>query len=210
VKYHNIIFDFDGVLVESNEIRFNGFRKLFKSYPQEQVGKLVSYSKANGGVSRYKKIAYFFNEIRQEPILDESVKKWADQYSKLVEQDIVEAQSVEGSLEFLDKYVDLFDFAIVSGSDQAELRRVCKKRKIDHFFKSILGSPVEKKDNIAALLSDLNWQHNKSLYIGDSNNDLEAAKANNLDFVGRCSGLIDWQKFDTRFVLDLSSLYEVI
>ena len=210
MKCQYIIFDFDGVLVESNEIRFNGFRKLFKSYPQEQVEKLVSYAKANGGVSRYKKIAYFFSEIRQEPISDESVNKWADQFSKLVEQDIVEAKPVEGSLEFLGKYVDHFDFAIVSGSDQAELRRICKKRKIDHFFKSILGSPVEKKDNIAALLSDLNWQYNKSLYVGDSNNDLEAAKANNLDFVGRCSGLIDWQKFDTRFVLDLSSLYEVL
>ena len=29
-----IIFDFDGVLVESNEIRFNGFRKLFKNFPE--------------------------------------------------------------------------------------------------------------------------------------------------------------------------------
>jgi phosphoglycolate phosphatase-like HAD superfamily hydrolase len=210
VKYHYIIFDFDGVLVESNEIRFNGFRKLFKDYPQDQVERLVSYAKANGGISRYKKIAYFFSEIRLEPISDKSVNKWADQYSKLVEQDIVEAQSVEGSLEFLGKYVDHFDFAIVSGSDQAELRRICKKRKIDHFFKSILGSPVEKKDNIAVLLSDLNWQRNKSIYVGDSNNDLEAAKANNLDFVGRCSGLIDWQNFDTRFVLDLSSLHEVL
>jgi phosphoglycolate phosphatase-like HAD superfamily hydrolase len=210
VKYQYIVFDFDGVLVESNEIRFNGFRKLFKRYPQEQVEKLVNYAKANGGVSRYKKIAYFFSEIRQEQIPDESVNKWADQFSKLVEQDIVEAQPVEGSLDFLGKYVDHFDFAIVSGSDQAELRRICKKRKIDHFFKSILGSPFEKKDNIGTLLSDLNWQQNKTIYVGDSNNDLEAAKANNLDFVGRCSGLIDWQNFDNRFVLDLSSLYEVL
>ena len=79
-----------------------------------------------------------------------------------------------------------------------------------HFFKSILGSPIEKKENIAALLSDLNWQHNKSLYVGDSNNNLEAAIANNLDFVGRCSGLIDWQNSDTRFVWNLSTLHEVL
>ena len=210
MKYQNIIFDFDGVLVESNEIRFNGFRKLFKSYPQDQVGRLVGYAKANGGVSRYKKIAYFFSEIRQEPISDLSIKKWADQYSNLVEQEIVEAQSVKGSLEFLEKFVDHFDFAIVSGSDQTELRSICKKRKIDHFFKSILGSPIEKKENIAALLSDLNWQHKKSLYVGDSNNDLEAAKANNLAFLGRCSGLVDWQNSDVRFISDLSSLHEFL
>lgn len=210
MRYRNIIFDFDGVLVESNEIRFNGFRKLFKGYPQEQVEKLVNYAKANGGVSRYKKIAYFFSEIRQEPIPKESVNEWADQFSKLVEQDIVEAQPVEGSLEFLEKYGDHFGFSIVSGSDQTELRRICEKRKIDHFFKSILGSPTEKKDNIAALLSDLNWSHKESLYVGDSNNDLEAAKVNNLEFIGRCSGLIDWQNYDVKSVSDLSSLYSVL
>jgi len=210
MKYQYIIFDFDGVLVESNEIRFNGFRKLFKDYPQGEVEKLVAYAKANGGVSRYKKIEYFFNEIRREPISEESVNQWAAQFSTLVEQDIVEAKPVEGSLKFLEDYFSHFDFAIVSGSDQAELRRICEKRKINHFFKMILGSPVEKKDNIASLLSDLNWQHNESLYVGDSNNDLNAAKANDLDFVGRCSGLINWEKSNVRFILDLSSLHKVL
>ena len=210
MKYRYIIFDFDGVLVESNEIRFSGFRKLFKDFPQEQVERLVTYAKANGGVSRYKKISYFFSEIRQEPISDESVNKWADQFSNLVEQDIVEAQAVEGSLEFMEKYVDQLDFAIVSGSDQKELRSICRKRNIDHFFKSILGSPVEKKDNIATLLSEMKWQHDKALYVGDSNNDLEAAKANNLDFVGRCSGLINWQNSGIRFIWDLSTLHEIL
>ena len=98
MKYQHIIFDFDGVLVESNEIRFNGFRKLFKGYPREQVEELVAYARANGGISRYKKIAYFFNEIRKEAITPASVNKWAEQFSKLVEEDIVGAKSVKGSL----------------------------------------------------------------------------------------------------------------
>jgi phosphoglycolate phosphatase-like HAD superfamily hydrolase len=210
MKYQHIIFDFDGVLVESNEIRFSGFRKLFKDYPGEQVDRLLGYAKANGGVSRYKKIEYFFNVIRQEPVSSESVDKLAAQFSKLVEQDIVEAKPVEGSLGFLGEYSNQYDFAIVSGSDQAELRRICQKRGIDHFFKMILGSPIEKKENIASLLSDLNWQHSKSLYVGDSNNDWDAAKANDLDFVGRCSGLVDWKNFDTRYISDFSSLYKVL
>ena len=191
MKYQYILFDFDGVLVESNEIRFNGFKKLFKGYPRSQVEQLVEYAKANGGVSRYKKIEFFFNTIRKEPISSKSVNHWANQFSKLVTKDILEAKPVEGSLEFLKKYFNQFDFAIVSGSDQKELREVCKGRGIDSFFKIILGSPIEKKDNIATLLSDFKWERNKSLYVGDSNNDLEAAKANNVDLIGRSSGLVD-------------------
>ena len=210
MTYQYIIFDFDGVLVESNEIRFNGFRKLFRDYPKGQVEQLVNYSKANGGVSRYKKIEFFFNTIRKEPISSKSVNHWANQFSELVTQDILEARPVEGSLEFLEKYFNQFDFAIVSGSDQKELREVCKGRGIDSFFKIILGSPIEKKDNIATLLSDFKWERNKSLYVGDSNNDLEAAKANNIDFIGRSSGLVDWKSYNIRFVSDLSSLYNVL
>jgi phosphoglycolate phosphatase-like HAD superfamily hydrolase len=210
MKYQHIIFDFDGVLAESNEIRFNGFKKLFKGYPQSQVEQLVEYARANGGVSRYKKIEFFFNTIRKEPIVSESVNHWANKFSILVTQDVLEAKPVEGSLEFLKKYFNQFDFAIVSGSDQRELREVCKGRGIDSFFKRILGSPAEKKDNIATLFSDFKWERNKSLYIGDSNNDLEAAKANNVDFIGRSSGLVDWKNYNVRFVSDLSSLYNVL
>ena len=122
----------------------------------------------------------------------------------------MEARPVEGSLEFLKKYFNQFDFAIVSGSDQKELREVCKGRGIDLFFKRILGSPIEKQDNIATLLSDFKWARSKSVYIGDSNNDLEAAKTNDIDFIGRSSGLVDWEGYNVKFVSDLSSLYNFL
>ena len=104
MKYQHIIFDFDGVLAESNEIRFNGFRKLFNDYPRDQVNQLVEYAKANGGISRYKKIEFFFNTVRKEPVSSNAVNNFADQFSKLVTQDVLEAKSVKGSLEFLEKY----------------------------------------------------------------------------------------------------------
>jgi phosphoglycolate phosphatase-like HAD superfamily hydrolase len=210
LKYQHIIFDFDGVLAESNEIRFNGFRKLFKDYPQSQVEQLVEYAKLNGGVSRYKKIEFFFNTIRREPISLGLVNHWADQFSELVMQDVLEARPVKGSLEFLKKYFSHFDFAVVSGSDQKELREVCRGRGIDSFFKMILGSPTEKKDNIATLLSHFKWKHSKSLYVGDSNNDLEAAKENNIDFIGRSSGLVDWKCHNVKFVSDFFSLHDFL
>ena len=156
------------------------------------------------------KIEFFFNLIRKESISFKSVNHWANKFSELVTQDVLEARSVKGSLEFLKKYFNQFDFAIVSGSDQKELREVCKGRGIDSFFKMILGSPIDKKNNIATLLSDFKWERNKSLYVGDSNNDLEAAKANNVGFIGRSSGLVDWKNYNVRFVSDLSSLNNVL
>ena len=211
MKYKNLIFDFDGVLAESNEIRFNGFRRLFQEFPLSQVDELVAYAKANGGVSRYEKIRYFFQEVREEPITEERVQVLAARFSDLVYQEVVNAEPVKGSVEFLKQNVSRFNFALVSGSDQSELRMVCRERGIDRYFKRILGSPVKKKDNLAQLLEDLGWKTNETVYIGDSNNDLEASLANSINFIGRDSGLVAWAAYDdVPGIPDLSELEDML
>ena len=208
MKYKHLIFDFDGVLVESNEIRFDGFRLLFKNYPQDQVERLVLYAKINGGLSRYEKIKYFFKKIRNEPIRDDNVQLLAKQYSELVKQKVIDAEPVKGSLEFLSNHKNNYDFAVVSGSDQEELRDVCKAREIDHFFLEILGSPASKGSNIALLLTKMGWGRKSCLFIGDSINDFDAARANGIDFIGRNSNLINWGLTGNLTVVDdLSQLH---
>jgi phosphoglycolate phosphatase-like HAD superfamily hydrolase len=206
MMYKNLIFDFDGVLAESNEIRFNGFRLLFKGFPENQIDELVIYAKKNGGISRYEKINYFFQKIRGESILEDSLQNLAARFSDIVRQDVIKAKPVKGSVEFLRENFSKFNFALVSGSDQSELRVVCRERKIDHFFKMILGSPVKKEDNIAQLLESLRWRPDETVYIGDSNNDLEASQGNRIDFIGRDSGLVDWSCLGVNRILDLSEL----
>jgi phosphoglycolate phosphatase-like HAD superfamily hydrolase len=193
-------------LAESNEIRFNGFRLLFKGFPENQIEELVIYAKKNGGISRYEKIDYFFHKIRGESISKDSVQTLAAQFSDIVRQDIIKAEPVKGSLEFLGKNFSKFNFALVSGSDQVELRVVCRERRIDHFFKMILGSPVKKEKNIAKVLESLRWRPDETVYIGDSNNDLEASQDNHIDFIGRNSGLVDWSCLGITRILDLSEL----
>lgn len=205
--YKHIIFDFDGVLAETNSIRFEGFELLFKDYPPDQVNRLVEYAKNNGGISRYEKIRLFFEQIRHEAISDDRVQFLAKRYSDLVKKKVVDAEPVRGSSEFLNKYYSDYDFAVISGSDQEELREVCRARKIDRFFIEILGSPTKKETNIAYLLAKTGWGKKKCLFVGDSINDYDAAQKNDIDFVARDAGLTDWGSVKTLSVLnDLSEL----
>lgn len=192
MKYRHIIFDFDGVLAETNNIRFDGFYSLFKNHNKNSVNDLIQYARLNGGKSRYDKIKYFFENILNEEISKEKVYELALQYSQLVRQKVIDALPVRGSTEFLSQYQSEFCFAIVSGSDQDELRDVCKARRIDHFFIEILGSPLSKSLNISQLLSKKGWKRELCVYIGDSLDDLETAKMNGIDFIGRNSDLVDW------------------
>lgn len=202
MKYRHLIFDFDGVLVESNAIRFEGFRLLFKGYPEDEVEQLVRYAQLNAGKSRYEKIRYFFEAVRNEPVSDDDVNALAKRYSELVKQKVIDAPAVKGSVEFLRRHHNAFNFAVISGSDQGELREVCRAHKIDNYFLEILGSPASKESNIRLLLAKRAWTNEECLFIGDSINDLDAAKACGIDFVAKNSGVVDWSSINNVVVVD--------
>ncbi len=209
-KYKNLVFDFDGVIVETNEIRFEGFRKLFTEYPSAKVQELVSYARANGGISRYAKIRYFFEKVLGTDISEVSVNKLALQYSEIVKGQVVSAEAVSGSLEFFETNYGKYNFAIISGSDEKELREVCKKRKIDQFFLEILGSPTNKANNFEKLFKSTGWEKNETLFIGDSVNDYEAARVFGVYFVGRKSGLESWRAFKVPVINDIMELQRLL
>ena len=208
MRYRHLIFDFDGVLAESNEIRFTGFRLLFQDYPVKTVDRFMQYVRSNGGISRYEKIKYFFESIYPDaPISDAKMTELSMRYSALVKQAVIEAPLVKGAMEFLSHHAAEYDFAIVSGSDQEELREICRTRGIDRFFVEILGSPANKESNLSLLLSRTGWDREACLFIGDSLNDLEAAQLNRITFMGRDSGLVNWEQFgDVAAIPDLTEL----
>ena len=61
--FKNIIWDFDGVIIDSSEIRVFAFRQMLNDYPPNMVDKLIDFHKKNDGLSRYVKIDYFFSNI---------------------------------------------------------------------------------------------------------------------------------------------------
>ena len=181
--YRYVIFDFDGVLAETNEIRFQGFTELFSDLPGDVMTRFMTFVRANGGLSRYAKIRHLYENILCKPVTDQEVAALARQYSDIVMQKVIRAEAVAGSIDFLAEHKGRFRFAVVSGSDQQELRQVCRARGIGHYFQAILGSPREKKENIVDLLARERWDPRASVYVGDSQNDYHAATGAGIDFI---------------------------
>ena len=55
MKIKNIFFDFDGVIVDSNEIKSQAFYKLFESYNVTIAKKVLAHHENNIGMSRIDK-----------------------------------------------------------------------------------------------------------------------------------------------------------
>jgi phosphoglycolate phosphatase-like HAD superfamily hydrolase len=204
--YRYIIFDFDGVLAETNEIRFQGFTEVFSDLPDDVMARFMTFVRANGGLSRYAKIRHLYESILCRPVTDDQIVALAQRYSDAVMQKVIHAEPVAGSMDFLAEHEGRFQFAVVSGSDQEELRQVCRARGIGHYFQAILGSPKEKKDNIVELLARREWDPRASVYVGDSQNDYHAATGAGIDFIARCSGVKDWGDTGVVQVINLQEL----
>ncbi len=79
-NYKTILWDFDGVIMDSMPVRDKGFEIVLKNYPQEQVALLMEYHRNNGGLSRYNKFRYFFEEILKETITESEIKVFAEEF----------------------------------------------------------------------------------------------------------------------------------
>lgn len=191
-----IIWDFDGVIIESNEIRTKAFKKSLSFLDQELIEKFILYHESNGGLSRYHKLDWLQQQIDFELNKSEILKSFSEEcYSNIV----MKKPIIEENLKIILKE-NTHKHYIASGSDQKELRRICKKLDIDRYFKNILGSPTTKIEIIRKILLNENNPRD-AILVGDSINDLQAAMANQIYFVPYCLELTkhaDYQKIQSR------------
>lgn len=176
-------WDFDGVLLDSNKVRDKGFIDVLSEFPKQQVDQLLAFHRVNGGLSRYVKFRYFFEEVRGESITEDEVNKWASLFSKQMKQLLVDdSLLIRETIDFIQKNHQLFPMHIVSGSDGKELRFLSEALKISSYFNSIDGSPTPKKQLVANVILNHGYDIKNCLLIGDSINDYEAAEENRITF----------------------------
>lgn len=179
----HILFDFDGVIIDSMPIKSAGFRKIFEEYDSEAVQSLIDYHNYNGGLSRYVKIKYFFEEILGIPYDEKDIMRYANHFSEVVKEELNNPDHlISEVVQFIREHQKDFTFHIVSGADEKELKYLCEQLNISQYFKSIHGSPVHKNDLVKQVLADNNYLKAETILIGDSINDLEAAQVNEIGF----------------------------
>lgn len=180
-----ILWDFDGVILDSMDVREKGFREVLANYPEEQVKQLLKYHNNNGGLSRYVKFRYFQEEILQEEVDEEKVSGMAAEFSAIMRKELTSKERlIREVLEFIQTEYTRFKMHIVSGSDGEELRFLASQLGISAYFESIEGSPTPKISLVKDILKKYNYKREEVCLIGDSINDYEAAHENKINFFG--------------------------
>jgi len=179
-----IIFDFDGVLVESAHVKTEAFRKLFSRWP-DKADEGVAFHLKNMGVSRYIKFKYFYENIIRERYSDEIGFKLGSEFSDIVLDEIKRAPFVRGAKTFLENYYSKYKFFIASGTPEEELLEIVSFKGIDGFFTGVFGSPLTKTEIVKIILGRDSIKSNTVVFVGDAESDRKAAEDTGVHFVLR-------------------------
>src|SRR3989338_310038 len=131
-----VIFDIDGVILETVNIKTNAFGDLFHKFPNYRKT-ILDYHKRHLGISRYVKFRFIHERILKLPLSKKQEKQLGRRFSRIVLQKVLRSPFVPGALKFLQDYDGQYLFFAASGTPTKELNFVLKKRKLDKFFKRI-------------------------------------------------------------------------
>jgi len=207
---HAIIFDFDGVLVESVDIKTRAFTELYQQHGDEVMKQVERYHLGNTGISRFVKFRHIETEILGQPPLDEEgVERLAARFARLVIDKVVAAPMVAGAQAFLESQRGRVPMFVVSGTPSEELAAIIERRGLDPYFEASWGSPGSKAEHIAELLGLHGLDAGRCVMIGDAMADYEGALANGVAFLGRvASGDANPFPPGTKIFTDFSELPE--
>jgi phosphoglycolate phosphatase-like HAD superfamily hydrolase len=181
-EYQTLVFDCDGVVLNSNKIKTQAFYETTQHYGHEFAQALVDYHVANGGISRYVKMEYFLTKIMGKKLEQAELDDLLERFAKSVKQGLMTCEVAAG-LDELKVVTQNANWLIVSGGDQSELREVFAERGLgNNFDGGIFGSP-DTKDTILAREIENDNITRPALFLGDSKYDYQAAQSAGLDFV---------------------------
>ena len=179
-----IVFDLDGTLLESADIKTDAFAELFCEYPQQRAA-ILHYHEVNAGISRYVKFRVIYRDILKKPLSLIEEQRLGDAFRDLVLGKMETCPLVPGTVEFLENVTAHSRCFIVSGSPEGELREVVVKRGIEKYFEGVYGSPATKPEILRRIRDRHGLDPLQMLYIGDALSDLQAAQAEGVPFLGR-------------------------
>jgi len=180
-----LIFDFDGVIAESVDVKTQAFRQLFQDNYPSKTKQIVDFHLANGGMSRFDKFRHIYKNILKEELSENLFKALCDRFNRLVVDDVIACPGVKGVNDFLEKYSPKMPMYIVSATPDAEIKEIVAKRSLSKYFLEVFGSPTKKADIIKAILLKHSLTPKEAIFIGDSSNDYQASLEANVFFAAR-------------------------
>ena len=184
-----LVFDCDGVLLDSVPVKTRAFARLAEPFGPEARDRFVMYHSVHGGVSRYRKFAWFFQEVLGREISQKESEEWGRRFADYALDEVRRCPLIPGALETLERWHGVLPLYVCSGAPQEELSVVLRERGLDRYFAAIYGSPPAKARLLAQVVREAGVIPEAALMVGDAVTDRNAAEEVGTLFYGVGEGL---------------------
>lgn len=199
-----LILDFDGVVIESNDIKTEAFRKVFGCYP-DLFDEMMAFHHNNVSLSRFAKFQHL-QCLLGDTDNDDFLVDIAADFSSYVLDCMEAVPLVPGAESFLKKATRKLPVYLASVTPAEELGLILERLNLLHWFRDVYGCPPwTKPDAIRDILRKEDINPHEALLIGDSAGDQRAAQVSGVHFLARNSGL----DFDAPQPVIFSDLHQI-
>lgn len=204
-----VVVDFDGVLVESNELKRVAYYDAFVDVPESHSLVAEALAECPEG-DRHDVIALVLKKIenaqsfgRRHPV--RSAAEYAARYNALCEHSVGLASETPGCSSALRALGNMVPLYVNSATPQEPLRRLIAQRGWAACFEDVLGRPRTKVENLRHIRARERLASEEIMFVGDTESDRKAAEICGCSFVGFLSGMDAFDSVELR----VSSLHEL-
>ena len=175
-SYQTFIFDFDGTLVFSNDIKRGGFYHCAKNYKN---GKkiLKEFFNKNDRFDRYTVFKYLAENVSlDDNEVYQTYQKLLKDYKLYTNKKIINLPAIKGSLELLNQLKNQKKkIYINSATPKDSLLLILNERNLTHYFESVLGLEKSKIENLKFIQKHSKSEKKFMISIGDGIDDFKAS-----------------------------------
>jgi phosphoglycolate phosphatase-like HAD superfamily hydrolase len=180
------VFDFDGVIVESVDLKNRAFGELFRADHPEKVDEIIAFQLENVGASRLTKFPRIYEEILGLPFPAGELERLDREFSRIVFDAVATCPFVPGAEALLERLdTEGVPLYIASATPEREVQRLVETRGLSNRFHAVRGAPTPKADVLRDVAAECGVGSELVLFVGDAANDLRAAQEAGATFVGR-------------------------
>lgn len=179
-----MVLDFDGVILESVDIKTRAFRSLFRDYPSK-LGEILRIHRDMAGISRFEKFKIIYRDVLKKPLTEAETERLGREFSAFTAQEIFTCPFVPGAQEFLEEQSRRLPIFIVSGTPEEELKDIVIRRNLGKHCRGVYGSPRSKDVLLRQILAGNSWHPREIMFVGDAMTDYKAAGEIGVHFVAR-------------------------
>lgn len=175
--YKNIIFDFDGVIINSHDVQIKALTESFEAVCGEGIPPYDDFFKLSGD-----SLKNIFTQLGL-PLAMVPI------YQKISRENIDLIKIHEGMIDLLQKLNGMgYICALCTGKDRIRAVEILQHFNMEHFFKIVICSddvinPKPHPESLLLIMESLNATKDNTVMIGDGINDILSAKSASIESI---------------------------